>query len=322
MMMPAAIYLFLQSGQAGAVGWGTVMATDTAFVIGALALLGTRIPQILRVFMLSLAIVDDIGAILVVAVGYSNQVVWPALVAAAVGVAVIPAMARIGVRGVTVYLLAGGFIWLAIDASGVHATIAGVILGLLTPARRWVSDKRLYAILDQVIAHPDAAGASGATKDRETLQVAAIAARETLAPVERIEMALHPWVGFVIMPLFALANAGIPMSFSNLEVSVTAAILIALVVGKPTGILTFCWLAVRMGIAVRPAQLGWGVLAGGGALGGIAFTMALFIANRAFQHELLNSAKMGIFLASVLSAALGLTLLAWFTRRSRHAVAS
>jgi NhaA family Na+:H+ antiporter len=320
MMMPATLYLFLQSGQAGAVGWGTVMATDTAFVIGSLALLGTRIPQILRVFMLSLAIVDDIGAILVVAVGYSNQVVWPALVAAAVGVAVIPAMARIGVRGVTVYLLAGGFIWLAIDASGVHATIAGVILGLLTPARRWVSDKRLYAILDQVIAHPDAAGASGATKDRETLQVAAIAARETLAPVERIEMALHPWVGFVIMPLFALANAGVPLSSSNLEVSVTTAILIALVVGKPTGIVTFCWLAVRMGIAVRPAQLSWGVLAGGGALGGIAFTMALFIANRAFEHELLNSAKMGIFLASVLSAALGLTLLAWFTRRSRQRV--
>jgi NhaA family Na+:H+ antiporter len=317
MMMPATLYLLLQSGQAGAVGWGTVMATDTAFVIGALALLGTRIPQILRVFMLSLAIVDDIGAILVVAIGYSNQIVWQALLAAALAIAVIPAMGRIGVRGLPVYFVVGSFIWLAIDASGVHATVAGVILGLLTPARRWVSDKRLYAILAQVVAHPDAADDSGATKDRETLQVAAIAARETLAPVERMEMALHPWVGFAIMPLFALANTGLPLSMSGLELSVTTAVLIALVFGKPAGILTFCWLAVRMGIAIRPAQLSWRVLAGGSALGGIGFTMALFIANRAFDDELLNSAKMGIFLASVLSAALGLSLLAWFTRRGR-----
>ncbi len=316
MLVPAALYLLLQFGQAGAAGWGTVMATDTAFVIGALALLGTRIPQILRVFMLSLAIVDDIGAILVVAIGYSNRLVWQALVAAGVAIAVVPAMVRIGVRGVPAYVVAGSFIWLAIDASGVHATIAGVILGLLTPTRRWVSDKRLYAILDRVIAHPDAAADSGSTKDRDTLQLAAIAARESLAPVERIQMALHPWVGFAIMPLFALANAGIPLSWSGLEVSVTTATIVALVVGKPAGILTFCWLAVRMGIAVRPALLGWGVLAGASALAGIGFTMALFIANRAFNAELLNSAKMGIFLASVLSAALGLTLLAWFTRRS------
>ena len=315
MIMPASLYLLLQSGQAGAVGWGTVMATDTAFVIGALALLGTRIPQILRVFMLSLAIVDDIGAILIVAVGYSNEIVWQALVAAGMVVAIIPAMTRIGVRGVPAYLVLGGFIWLAIDASGVHATIAGVILGLLTPARRWVSDKRLYAILGQVISHPEAADDSGATRDRETLQIASIAARESLAPVERIEMALHPWVGFVIMPLFALANAGLPLSSSALEASVTVATLVAFVVGKPAGIMTFCWLAVRLGIAVRPAQLTWGLLAGGSALGGIGFTMALFIANRAFDDVLLDSAKMGIFLASVLSAAFGLSLLAWFTKR-------
>lgn len=316
MTVPAVIYLLLQFGQSGAIGWGTVMATDTAFVIGALALLGTRIPQILRVFMLSLAIVDDIGAILVVAIGYSGQIVWQGLLAAAVAIAVIPAMTRIGVRSVPVYVVVGGVIWLAIDASGVHATVTGVILGLLTPARRWVSDTRLYAILDQVVAHPDTADDdSGATKDRETLQVASVAARETLAPVERMEMALHPWVGFVVMPLFALANAGLPLSLGGIDISVTAAILVALVFGKPTGILTFCWLAVRMGVAVRPPKLTWGVLAGGSALAGIGFTMALFIANRAFDDELLDSAKMGIFLASILSAALGLSLLAGFTWR-------
>jgi NhaA family Na+:H+ antiporter len=232
-----------------------------------------------------------------------------------VGVALVPALARVGVRSVVVYLVLGAMIWLAIDASGVHATIAGVILGLLTPARRWVSDERLYAILDQVVAHPDAAGDSGATKDRETLQVAAIAARETLAPVERIEIALHPWVGFVVMPLFALANAGLPFSGSNLEMSVATTIFIALVVGKPLGILTFCWLAVRAGAATRPAELSWRVMAGGSALAGIGFTMSLFIAGRAFDPGLIDSAKLGIFAASLVSAALGLVILTSAARK-------
>lgn len=313
MLVPVTIYLILLPGAAG---WGAVMATDTAFVIGALALLGTRIPQMLRVFMLSLAIVDDIGAILVVAVAYSNDIVWQALLAAGVAIAAIPAMARAGVRSVGVYLMAGCVVWLAFDASGVHATIAGVIVGLLTPARRWVSDKRLYAILNQVIAHPDPDD-SGPTKDRETLQAAAIAARESLAPVERVQMALHPWVDFFVMPLFALANAGLPLAVSHLDVSVTAAVTVALVVGKPVGVLSFCWLAVRTGIAVRPAELSWGVLAGGGVIAGVSFTMALFIADLAFPGDLLDSAKMGILLASVVAAALGLSLLAWFTRRKR-----
>lgn len=321
MTVPAALYLLLQFGQAGAIGWGTVMATDTAFVIGALALLGTRIPQIMRVFMLSLAIVDDIGAILVVAIGYSDHIVWQALPAAVLATAVIAVMTRVGIRAIPAYWVVGSFLWLAVDASGVHATVTGVVLGLLTPARRWVSDQRLYAILDQVVAHPDSADEdSSATKDRETLQVAAIAAREAISPVERMEMALHPWVGFVVMPLFAFANAGLPLSSADVDMSVIAAIVIALVIGKPTGILAFCWLAVRTGIAVRPTQLSWGVLAGGSALAGIGFTMALFIANRAFDDELLGSAKMGIFLASALSAALGLSLLAGLTQRGTSRV--
>lgn len=316
MLMPALLYLLLRFGQPGASGWGTVMATDTAFVIGCLALLGSTIPQALRVFMLSLAICDDIGAVIVVAIGYSTGVIWPAIAAAGAGIMIVRALALAGVRSVPIYIAVGTFIWVAVDASGIHATIAGVILGLLTPARRWVSDKRLYAILDRVVAHPDAAADGSATKDRETLQVAAVAAREALAPVERMEIALHPWVGFLIMPLFAFANAGLPLSLTGLEAPVTAAILIALVIGKPAGIVLFCWLATRMRIAVRPEQLTWGILAGGGALAGIGFTMSLFIANRAFDDDLLNSAKAGIFLAAIISAALGLALLAWFTRRA------
>lgn len=311
MLVPAALYLLLQWGQPGHNGWGTVMATDTAFVVGCLALLGTRIPHSLRVFMLSLAIVDDIGAILVVAIGYSSQISWTALALGALGIGVVRAMAALGFRGFPLYFLVGGFIWLAVDASGIHATITGVILGLMTPARRWVSDERLYAILDRVIAHPTDNHGSGDTKDRQTLQVAEIAARETLSPVERLEFGLHPWVGFVIMPLFAFANAGLPLSLGDLGNSVMVAVFVGFALGKPIGVVTFSWLAVRLGIAIRPPEFSWKLLVGAGLLAGIGFTMALFIAGLAFSESLIDSAKLGIFLASVFSAVAGLTLLMW-----------
>ena len=311
MLVPAALYLALQSGQSGERGWGIVMATDTAFVMGCLALLGSRIPQSLRVFMLSLAIADDIGAILVVATGYSGQINWGALAFGVLGVAIVRAMASLGFRSFPLYFLVGGFIWLAVDASGIHATVTGVILGLMTPARRWVSDERLYAILDRVVAHPSDNHASGQTKDRQTLQLAEIAARETLSPIERLEIALHPWVGFVIMPVFAFANAGVPLTLSEPVSSVTMAVFAGFVLGKPIGVLTFSWLAVRLGIATRPSDLSWGLLAGGGLLAGIGFTMALFISNLALGQGLIDAAKMGIFLASVVSAAAGVALLAW-----------
>jgi NhaA family Na+:H+ antiporter len=317
MLVPAALYLALQWGQPGEMGWGTVMATDTAFVIGCLALLGSRIPQSLRVFMLSLAIVDDIGAIVVVAIGYSSHIAWAALALAALGVAIVRAMAALGFRGFPLYFLVGGCIWLAVDASGIHPTITGVILGMMTPARRWVSDERLYAILGQVVAHPSGADRSGATKDRQTLQVAEIAARETLSPVERLEIALHPWVGFVIMPLFAFANAGLPLSIGDLGSSVTVAVFVGFALGKPIGVLTFSWLAVVSQIAIRPPDLSWRLLARGGLLAGIGFTMSLFIANLAFSKSLIDSAKLGIFLASIFSAVAGLALLMWLPGHGR-----
>ena len=311
MLVPAAVYLMLQWGQPGQHGWGTVMATDTAFVMGCLALLGSRIPQNLRVFMLSLAIADDIGAILVVAIGYSGNINWGALALGALGIAIVRTSAMLGFRSFSFYFLVGGFVWLAVDASGIHATVTGVILGLMTPARRWVSDERLYAILDRVVAHPGSNRGSGNTKDRQSLLVAEIAARETLSPVERLEIALHPWVGFLIMPLFAFANAGAPLSLSGLESPVTMAVFAGFVLGKPVGVLTFSWLAVRLGIAVRPSDQSWGLLAGGGLLAGIGFTMALFIANLAFDQSAIDAAKLGIFLASIVSAAAGVVLLAW-----------
>jgi NhaA family Na+:H+ antiporter len=258
MLVPAGFYLVLQFEQPGEHGWGTVMATDTAFVIGCLALLGRRIPQSLRVFMLSLAIVDDIGAILVVAIGYSSHIAWGALAMGACGVAFVFGMASFGVRSMAIYFLVGGLIWLAVDASGIHATVTGVIIGLLTPTRRWVSDERLHAILDRVVAYPAGDHWSGDTEDRKALRLAEIAARETLSPVERLEMMLHPWVGFVIMPLFAFANAGMPIAFVDLGNPVTGAVFVGFALGKPVGVLTFSWLAVRTGIAmpVRESELG------------------------------------------------------------------
>lgn len=318
MVVPAALYWGLQQGQPGQHGWGTVMATDTAFVIGCLALLGSRIPQSLRVFMLSLAIVDDIGAILVVAIGYSEHISWEMLVLAAGGLAVVYGMSRAGIRSFRLYFLVGGLIWIAVDASGIHATITGVILGLMTPARRWVSDERLYAILSQVVAHPSSGEGSGETKDRQTLLAAEIAAREALSPVERLELGLHPWVGFVIMPLFAFANAGLPLSMAEIGNSVTLAVFIGFALGKPIGVLVFSWLAVYLGVAARPLDLDWRLIAGGGLLAGIGFTMALFIANLAFPAHLIDSAKLGIFAASVFSAVAGLMLLVWIAKPGSH----
>ena len=318
MLVPAVFYLILQSGQPGQNGWGTVMATDTAFVIGCLALLGSRIPQSLRVFMLSLAIVDDIGAILVVAIGYGSQISWEAFALAVVGFAIVRGMALLGVRSIPVYFLVGGMIWLAVDASGIHPTVTGVILGLMTPTERWVSDRRLHAILDRVVAYPPGDHWSGDTEDRKALRMAEAAARETLSPVEQLELILHPWVAFAIMPLFAFANAGMPISFADIGNSVTVAVFVGFALGKPIGVLSFSWLALRTGIAVRPPDLNLRLLAGGGLLAGIGFTMALFIASLAFSPSLINTAKLGILLASVFSAVAGVVLLSVWSHSGKY----
>ncbi len=203
-------------------------------------------------------------------------------------------------------------------ASGIHAIVTGVILGLMTPTGKWVNDKRLHAILDKVVAYPPGDHWSGDTEDRKTLGMAEAAACETLSPVERLEWMLHPWVGFGVMPLFAFANAGVPISFADLENPVTVAGIVGFVLGKPIGVSVFSWMAVRTGIAIRPVDLHWRLLAGGGLLAGIGFTMALFIANLAFSSSLINAAKLGILSASVLSAVAGITLLSGWHARGNY----
>jgi NhaA family Na+:H+ antiporter len=316
MLVPASVFLALTAGKPGMHGWGTVMATDTAFVIGGLALLGSRIPLSLRLFLLSLAIFDDIGAILVVAVGYGGAFSWRALLVVAAVVAAIFVAERIGLRGFSLYAVLGVALWLSFDASGVHPTLAGVVLGLMAPAREWVSDERLHAIFERVLAHPTGARRSGDTTDRAELQRAGIAAKEALSPAERLELKLHPWSGFAIMPLFALANAGVQVASTDLRSPVTIAIFVGLVVGKPVGVISFSWLAARAGFATPPRGLKWSVLAAGSLLTGIGFTMSLFIAGLAFDQATLRAAKIGIFVASLVSGAAGLALLAWLTTES------
>lgn len=310
MLFPVCIYLFFLSGQAGQHGWGTVMSTDTAFLIGCLALLGSHVPKSLRIFMFSLAIVDDIGAIIAVAISYSSHFNWFAGAIALLGFLIIRMLAILGVRSIPLFFIVGACIWIAVDASGVHATITGVILGLMTPTTKWVSDDRLHTIMDCVVAHPRGDHWRGV--DRNVLKTAEAAAREVLSPVERLELILHPWVGFFVMPLFSFANAGTPLIGANFNDLLTIAVFLGFVLGKPMGILLFSWCAVRLGIAVLPADLNWKIVFSSGMLAGIGFTMAMFIANLAYTTEQLNSAKLGILSASIFCAVAGLILLRTF----------
>ena len=314
MALPAGLYLALMHGKPGAHGWGTVMATDTAFVMGALALLGARIPGSLRLFLLSLAIFDDVGAIVIVAVGYGEHLSWPALAGAAACMAVIFGAARIGIRAVPFYVLFGAGMWLAFDASGLHPTVAGVVLGLMTPTKEWVNNERLHAIFRRVLAHPTGDETSSNAQGRAELRRAGVAAREALSPVERLELKLHPWSGFVIMPTFALANAGVILSWEGIADPIATAVVAGLVLGKPLGVLGMSWLATRTGLATRPSSLKWSVLAAGSVLTGIGFTMSLFIAGLAFgATPSLIAAKTGILASSILAGVCGVLALHWMT---------
>jgi NhaA family Na+:H+ antiporter len=315
MIVPVALYLWVLRGGAGSNGWGTVMSTDTAFVIGCLALLGSRVPESLRLFLLALAIFDDIGAILLVAIGYGQAFNRPSLVLAVIGIALIAGIARLGIRSIPVYFVIGAGTWLAFDASGIHPTLTGVILGLMTPARSWISDNRLHAILDRVVAYPPGDHWSGDTTGRQDLHRASVATREALSPIERLEISLHPWVAFVIMPLFALANAGVVIAPAPFDAILASAVFLGFVAGKPIGVLLFSAVAVKLRLAIRPDDLPWNVLGAGAVLTGIGFTMALFVADQAFRPDHLDTVKLSIVSASVVSAAAGLIALTYLTPR-------
>lgn len=318
MVAPAAIFLLLRSGQPGQAGWGIPMATDIAFVVGFLALLGPRVPFGLKILLLSLAIADDIGAVLVIACFYSTNISFAALGLATLGFGLIYCFNRIGVRRVPVYIVVGAAIWLAFLKSGIHPTVAGVLLGLLTPASAWVGGRELVAILGDVL-HRLRSEKDGQVEHhhKPMLGQLEIASREAVSPLERLETALHPWVAFGIMPIFALANAGFRVEPAALGHPVALAVAAGLVIGKPLGILLFSWLAVRIGLARLPTGVNWKVMLGAGCLAGIGFTMSLFIAGLALDGELLDAGKIGTLTGSTLSALLGsLLLLKFLPRRS------
>nr|WP_282599980.1 Na+/H+ antiporter NhaA [Patulibacter sp. SYSU D01012] len=308
MVVPALIFTLVNVGGEGAHGWGIVMATDIAFVLGALALLGDRVPPGVRVFLLTLAIVDDVGAIIVIAIFYSASIELVWLAAAGVILAAIVLLRRFGPpwRG-PAYFVAGLVLWVATLESGIHPTIAGVAMGLLTavhPPQR-ADLERAASIARLFRRTPTPAKGRAAV-----LEIAG-----AVSPNERFQEAIHPWTSYVVVPLFALANAGVPLSGDVLSDAVTSPVTLGvvagLVAGKALGIAGATLLAVRLRVGPLPAGMRRGHVLGSAALAGIGFTVSLFVADLAFTDQLLrDEAKLGVLVASVLAAGLGLTSLA------------
>lgn len=309
MIAPAAIFLLLQKGTPGESGWGIPMATDIAFVVGCLAILGSRIPNSLRIMLLSLAIADDIGAILVIAIGYTDHLNISMLVLAFFAMLVFLGFMKLGAQNFIIYTAISLVIWFGFHESGIHATIAGVIIGLMTPAKSWISENRFSQITKNMLHFLQGEGWSSSTDHYKKLREFEQATRTTVSPLKRLEKELHPWVGFVIMPVFALANAGVTLHASSITHPLALAVILGLVVGKPLGIFLFSWFAVKLNLAQLPKEVSWMAVIGGGALAGIGFTMALFIAGLALSDNLLDVAKIGILIGSLLSAILGFAIL-------------
>lgn len=318
-LAPAAIFAALNYNNPDALrGWGVPMATDIAFAIGIMALLGDRISLAGKVFLTGLAIVDDIGAALVIAVFYTDHI---SLVALGCGLCFLIAMIaanRLGVRSTLAYALPGLGLWLCFLESGVHPTIAGILGALAIPARSRINANEYVAAGNTYITRFEHAGDTGTSVLTNPDQRGALKSMEKACilaqtPLQRLESQMHPWVMFLVMPLFALANAGVVLAGSVSEVMgsrVVWGIVLGLSIGKPLGITAFSWLAVRTGIAQLPESLSWRGLHGMAWLGGIGFTMSLFIGSLAFRDtDSLMLAKTGILIGSVISAVVGWLLL-------------
>ncbi len=300
MVVPAALFFLVNAGGAGAKGWGIPMATDIAFAVGIVALLGSKVPASLKLFLLTLAIVDDIGAIIVIGAFYSSGLQPQFLLLAALIIVAIVLVNRAGVLVLTPYLILGAGLWLATYASGVHATIAGVILGLLTPAR---------SFLPASVAREWAADLRDPPSVHE-LETMRRLARHAVSPAERLGHILHPWSSFVIVPIFALANAGVAIRADAFDVpgatAVTLGVMLGLVVGKTLGIAGAAWLAARLGVARLPEGANMKMVIGIATVAGIGFTVSLFVAELAYDPgSLQDAAKIGVLAASAVAAVIG-----------------
>ena len=318
MIVPALIYTAFNAGTDGSRGWGIPMATDIAFALGALALLGPRVPNVLKVFLAALAIADDLGAVVVIALFYTADLSAWALGLAVALFGVLLGANHLGVRHAAFYGLGGIGLWVAVLMSGVHATIAGVLLALTIPARRRIDEETFIARVERSLADFRAADEPGTTVltnpgHQQAIHEIEEACEAAQAPLFKLEEKLHGLVAFGIMPIFALSNAGVQVAggSANLLTSrIVLGIVLGLVIGKPVGITLLSWLSVRAGVAALSRDAGWRALHGVSWLGGIGFTMSLFIANLAFEGTPhLEEAKIGILVASTVAGIVGWTVL-------------
>jgi NhaA family Na+:H+ antiporter len=317
-VLPALIYVVITFGTEGVSGWGIPMATDIAFALGVLALLGERAPLGLKVFMTALAIVDDIVAVMVIALFYTSDVSWGAL---AIGAAFLTALVAANLAGVgkpLPYALLGIGLWLCFLKSGVHATIAGVLMAMTIPASSFIDTgmflNRSRDLLDRFEQAGERGDAVLCNEERQGALHALNSANEDVEPpLQELEHALHPWVVFAIMPLFALANAGVVLGedfASTLLNPVSLGIVAGLLLGKQFGITLFAWLAVKSGISELPGGVSWLHIYGAAWLAGIGFTMSLFISDLAFADSpLLDVAKLGILTASLIAGVAGWSII-------------
>jgi len=329
--VPALLYLALNGEPARQNGWAVPTATDIAFAVGVLALLGRSIPGNVRVFLLALAIIDDIVAVLIIAFFYSGGLDYSGFAVAAAGILMVLSLQQMGIGSAYAYVVPGAVIWIGLLMTGAHPTLAGVVLGLMTPVLPVRMRERPLDVVSRIAQ--DLLGRDGdAARDTallaHPLRQLRVAQRELLPPVVRVQMALHPWVAFGVMPLFALANAGVSLGGIDLSAEgpqwIVAGVALALVIGKPLGVVGVSWLMVRLGLCRLPPGVTWGGICLIGLLAGIGFTMSIFIAMLAFADEsLLGAAKLGVLLGSLIAALLGLGWGAVYVRRLRvPAVAS
>jgi Na+:H+ antiporter, NhaA family len=311
MIVPAVVYTAFNAGGDGADGWGIPMATDIAFALGVVALLGSRVPAGVKVLLLTLAIVDDIGAIAVIAVFYTDEL-EPILLVVAVGIAVLVAvMHKVHVIYPPLLAIMAIALWLAVYESGVHATIAGVVLGVLTPAQPAQTELEAEEIVDVLETRGDLRA--------DDVRATATLIRGSVSACDRLIDAIHPWTSFLIVPVFALANAGINLSAEALAEpsAVLVGVAVALVAGKLIGIAAFSWLAVRLRLGRLPDGAHGGHIVGVGAVAGIGFTVSLFITGLAFDSKALqDDAKIGTLIASIIAAGSGALLLGLAGRRT------
>jgi NhaA family Na+:H+ antiporter len=318
MVVPAAIYAMFNAGGEGARGWGIPMATDIAFALAALTVLGSRVPTSLKVFLTALAIVDDLGAILVIAIFYAHGVIWSWLGLAAVFLLLCVFANRVDVRHPVPYALFGLVVWFAFLQSGVHATVAGVLVAMTIPVRRAIDSRKFLERARGLLRDFEEASAFKSallvnSGQQEALRALEEACEHVETPLQRLEHAHHGWVVFGVLPLFALANAGVTVEGSLLTLlgsPVALGVILGLVVGKQVGVTLFAWLSVRFGLAAMPEELSWGQVYGVAWLAGIGFTMSLFVGTLAFgEGELLETAKLAILVASVVSGLVGYFIL-------------